>query len=60
MVAHGVSRGDRAARVISPEGDTSKDVEGSSKYRPPGSGKIGATQPTACAVGYHLPPSGLK
>ena len=36
MVAHGVSRGDRATRVISPEGDTSKDVEGASKYRPPG------------------------
>ncbi len=60
MVAHGVSRGESAARAIRPEGGTSKDMKGSSKYRPPGSGKIRTTQPTACAVGYHLPPSRLK
>ena len=36
MIAHGVSRGDITAGSISPEGDTLKDVEGSSKYRPPG------------------------
>jgi hypothetical protein len=39
MVAHGVSRGEIEAGFISPEGDTSKskDMEGASKYRPPGS-----------------------
>ena len=36
MIAHGVSRGESAAGDFSPEGDTLKKTEGSSKYRPPG------------------------
>ena len=51
MVAHGVSRGEIEAGSISPEGDTLKELVGSSKYRPPGYGEICSTQPPACAVG---------
>ncbi len=36
MLARGASRGGSAADSISPEGDTSKEAVGSSKYRPPG------------------------
>ena len=36
MLAHGASRGESAANSISPEGDTLKEVEDSSTYRPPG------------------------
>ena len=36
MVAHGASGGGSAAGSTSPEGDTSKKVAGSSKYRPLG------------------------
>ena len=60
MVAHGASRGRLWQVSISPEGDTSNDAPRSSTYRPPGYGEQFSTQPTACAVGYHLPPSGLK
>ena len=61
MVAHGASRGLSGEEASSPEGDTSMNLRILSSFAVSPSGLIGicCRFPTACAVGYHLTPSGL-
>ena len=56
VVAHGANRGNKRKRVPAPAGRKTLGEWMVFFCRPSGVGKSQRVQPTACAVGYYLPP----